>query len=153
MEPTTARGCSPIELPSRTSAASTSAGPRTWMERARIPETEGAALAELPGKALAQELVAQSREERRRTPAEGVIRAVNGRSLSGDPGEGEGHDKEFQHQCRDCWYGGVAQSGRWRDLEARRNGPLGRKSGVRSRRRSDEAERHLCGRRRRDLPE
>src|SRR3989449_11659316 len=82
MEPTTARGCSPIELPSRTSAASTSAGPRTWMGRARIPETGGATMAELPGKALAQKLIAQSREESRRTPMKGVIQAADEGSLS-----------------------------------------------------------------------
>ena len=39
-------------------------------------------MAELPGKALAQELIAQSREESRRTPMEGVIQAANEGSLS-----------------------------------------------------------------------
>ena len=35
-------------------------------------------MAELPGKALARELLAQSREESRRTPMEGIILAVAG---------------------------------------------------------------------------
>jgi len=39
-------------------------------------------MAELPGKALAQQLIAQSREESRRTPMEGVIRAADEGSLS-----------------------------------------------------------------------
>jgi hypothetical protein len=39
-------------------------------------------MAGLPGKALAQELIAQSREESRRTPIEGVIQAANEGSLS-----------------------------------------------------------------------
>ena len=39
-------------------------------------------MAGLPGKALAQELIVQSREESRRTPMEGVVQAANEGSLS-----------------------------------------------------------------------
>ena len=39
-------------------------------------------MAALPGRALAQELIAQSREESRRTPMEGVIQAAKEGSLS-----------------------------------------------------------------------
>ncbi len=41
-------------------------------------------MADLPGKALAQELIEKSREERRRTPMEAVIRAVQEGSFSGE---------------------------------------------------------------------